>query len=370
MTVKYTDKFASRGGFGSFWKLLLRWRGSVYKMVWQDMLVYVVAYYFINFIYRFALPESNKRSFEELVVHIARFRNFIPLSLVLGFYVSLVVGRWWGVYQSIPWPDKAAIIVATHLPGQSPAVREARRDILRYINLTIALTFRMVSPVVARKLTSLHHFVSSGYLTEDEKNILDSLDLECKLHKTWVPVLWACERAEQARKDGYLSDMGQRAIMAEVLALRGCCGSLMGWNDYNVPLVYTQVVTLAVYFFFFFSLIGEQFLDPNQGHPEHNVDLYVPFFAFLQLFFYVSWLKVAEALLNPFGSDDHDFEFIPMLTRHMEMTNLLSEQSLSRIPKKAPRAFDEVVPTKVDYIDDNSSGGGDVEVAEHDPLTF
>lgn len=83
------------------------------------------------------------------------------------------------------------------------------------------------------------------------------------------------------------------------------------------------MVTLAVYFFFFFSLIGEQFLDPNQGHPEHNVDLYVPFFAFLQLFFYVSWLKVAEALLNPFGSDDHDFEFIPMLTRHMEVSVVL-----------------------------------------------
>ena len=45
---------------------------------------------------------------------------------------------------------------------QSPQAQEARRDILRYINLTIALTFRMVSPVVAKKLSSLHHFVSSG----------------------------------------------------------------------------------------------------------------------------------------------------------------------------------------------------------------
>lgn len=357
MTVIYTHKFASRGGFGSFFKLLLRWRGSVYKMVWQDMLVYLVLFYLINFIYRFALPESDQRNFEKFVVHISRFRNFIPLSLVLGFYVSLVVSRWWGVYNSIPWPDKAAIIVATHLPGQSPEVRQARRDILRYINLTIALTFRMVSPPVSRKLSSLHHFVSGGYLTEEEKAILETLDGECKLHKTWVPVLWACERAEQARKDGVLSDFGQRAIMSEVLTLRGCCGSLMGWNDYNVPLVYTQVVTLAVYFFFFFSVIGEQFLDPEQGYEDHKVDIYVPFFAFLQLFFYVSWLKVAEALLNPFGSDDHDFEFVPMLTRHMEMTNLLSEQALSCNPKKAPMAYLDIEPTKVNFMDDASSTG-------------
>lgn len=81
----------------------------------------------------------------------------------------------------------------------------------------------------------------TGYLTEEEKMIIDTLDTESKQHKTWVPVLWACERAEQARKDGYLSDFGQRAIMGEMLTLRGCCGSLMGWNEYNVPLVYTQV---------------------------------------------------------------------------------------------------------------------------------
>lgn len=75
-----------------------------------------------------------------------------------------------------------------------------------------------------------------------------------------------------------------------------------------------------MYFFFFFSLIGEQFLDPTQEYADHNIDIYVPFFAFLQLFFYVSWLKVAEALLNPFGADDHDFEFVPMLTRHLEVS--------------------------------------------------
>ncbi|XP_050734828.1 bestrophin-3-like [Eriocheir sinensis] len=364
MTVVYTDKIASRGGFGSFWKLLARWRGSVYKVVWQDMLAYLIFYYFINFIYRFALDETHQRNFEQLVIHIARFRGFIPLSLVLGFYVSLVVSRWWGVYQCIPWPDKAAIIVATHLPGQSPEVKEARRDILRYINLTIALTFKMVSPPVARKLTSLNAFVSAGYLTEEEKGILDDLDAKSKQHKTWVPVLWACERAEQARKDGHLSDLGQRVIMSEMLELRGCCGSLMGWNTYNVPLVYTQVVTLAVYSFFFFSLIGEQFLDPAKKHEGHNIDLYVPFFAFLQLFFYISWLKVAEALLNPFGADDHDFEFVPMLTRHLEMTALLSELSLNHIPKKAPQAHEE--STKLQYIDDTAH----CDVGEYDPLTL
>lgn len=53
-----------------------------------------------------------------------------------------------------------------------------------------------------------------------------------------------------------------------------------------------QVVTLAVYTFFFACLIGRQFLDPTRGYPGHDLDLYVPVFTLLQFFFYSGWLKV------------------------------------------------------------------------------
>ena len=58
------------------------------------------------------------RQFESLVIHCARFQSVLPVSFVLGFYVSLVVGRWWDTYQKLPWPDSTAILLATHLPGQ------------------------------------------------------------------------------------------------------------------------------------------------------------------------------------------------------------------------------------------------------------
>lgn len=53
-----------------------------------------------------------------------------------------------------------------------------------------------------------------------------------------------------------------------------------------------QVVTLAVYTFFFACLIGRQFLDPARGYQGHDLDLYVPIFTLLQFFFYAGWLKV------------------------------------------------------------------------------
>lgn len=44
--------------------------------------------------------------------------DLIPVSFVLGFYVALVVGRWWSQYQSIPWPDSLALNVSTLITGQ------------------------------------------------------------------------------------------------------------------------------------------------------------------------------------------------------------------------------------------------------------
>ena len=33
------------------------------------------------------------------------------MTFLLGFYVSLVVKRWWEQYTKLPWPDKMAILL-------------------------------------------------------------------------------------------------------------------------------------------------------------------------------------------------------------------------------------------------------------------
>ena len=35
-----------------------------------------------------------------------QFTSYIPLSFVLGFYVSMIVSRWWKQFQNFPWPDR------------------------------------------------------------------------------------------------------------------------------------------------------------------------------------------------------------------------------------------------------------------------
>ncbi len=90
-----------------------------------------------------------------------------------------------------------------------------------------------------------------------------------------------------------------------------------------------QVVTLATYVFFIFTVIGRQKIDSmkknesmRSGRIPMDLDLYIPIFTILQFFFYMGLLKVAEQLINPFGDDDEDFELNWLVDRHMKVSSV------------------------------------------------
>lgn len=118
MTVTYTAEVATCRGFGCFLKLLVRWRGSIYKLVWLDLTCFLLLYYILNITYRLALDEYQKKIFEDIAQYCATYSNLIPLSFVLGFYVTIVMTRWWNQYTSIPWPDPIAVFVSANIHGQ------------------------------------------------------------------------------------------------------------------------------------------------------------------------------------------------------------------------------------------------------------
>lgn len=39
----------------------LRWRGSIYQLMWKEALVFIIIYYCFSFTYRFILTEAGKR---------------------------------------------------------------------------------------------------------------------------------------------------------------------------------------------------------------------------------------------------------------------------------------------------------------------
>lgn len=52
MTVTYSSQVAN-ARLGSFSRLLLCWRGSIYKLLYGEFLIFLLCYYIIRFIYRY-----------------------------------------------------------------------------------------------------------------------------------------------------------------------------------------------------------------------------------------------------------------------------------------------------------------------------
>lgn len=358
MTVTYTAEVASCTGFGCFLKLLARWKGSIYKLVWPDLVAYLTLYYALNLTYRYHLNPEQKKIFESIVEYCDTYSNLIPLSFVLGFYISIIMTRWWDQYQNIPWPDAMAVYVSSQVHGQDERGRMMRRTIMRYVCVCITMVLANISPRVKKRFPSIDHFVEVGLLLENEKNIIAAINEKFPgPPKHWMPIVWAASIVTRARKEGRVrDDFSVKSIIDELNRIRGQCGKLLGYDTVSVPLVYTQVVTLAVYSFLITTIMGRQWLDvsTDASHPLriHNnpIDLYFPIFTILQFFFYMGWLKVAETLINPFGDDDEDFEVNWMIDRNIQVSYLIVDGMHHEHPDLVrDQYWDDVFPAELPY---------------------
>ncbi|TMS02660.1 Bestrophin-3 [Larimichthys crocea] len=427
MTVTYSSKVANASFFG-FHQLLLRWRGSIYKLLYREFILFALLYTVLSVVYRLVLSEDQKRLFEKLSMYCDKYAEQIPVTFVLGFYVTLVVNRWWNQFVNLPWPDRLMFLISSCVQGKDEYGRLLRRTLVRYVNLTSLLIFRSVSTAVCKRFPTMDHVVEAGFMTPEERKVFENV--RSPHLKYWIPVVWFTNLASKARQEGRIQDSIvlqnilnvthgitlnvsysvskyeridiQRCttealkcpislqispvrdkmalkqehtfvhpVLESLISLlvrdhinqtcrkcdtqltpKGWVGLFSPWSLTNLRFgsqtvvhiesmspvspgdehVQDLVVTLAVYTFFFACLIGRQFLDPAQGHPGHDLDLYVPIFTLLQFFFYSGWLKVAEQLINPFGEDDDDFEANWIIDRNLQVSLLAVDEMHMNLP--------------------------------------
>ncbi|WAR05255.1 BEST3-like protein [Mya arenaria] len=346
MTIIYQYKVASASFLG-FFRLLKAWRGSVYKLIYKETIVFCVMYAIISLVYRLALNATQRRLFEQLVAYCNIYTNLIPVSFVLGFYVSLIVGRWWTQFMNVPWPDRTLYIMGSYLVGRDENSRMLRRTVARYMLASLVLILRSVSVSVMKRYPTMEHIVDAGFLTPAEVGMFENVN--CKYNKFWVPLVWANTVLTTARREGIIeSEYGFKFVLEQIADFRDRCSTCFVYDWITIPLVYTQVVTLAVYMFFGACLIGRQYVENVADVP----DLYIPFFTLLQFLFYMGWLKVAEQLINPFGEDDDDFDMNWLLDRHFTVAmNLVDYCHSVHPPLVKDVHFDEVTTDELPYTE-------------------
>nr|XP_012644174.1 bestrophin-3 isoform X2 [Microcebus murinus] len=203
MTVTYSSKVANATFFG-FHRLLFKWRGSIYKLLYREFIVFAVLYTAISLVYRLLLTGAQKRYFEKLSIYCDRYAEQIPVTFVLGFYVTLVVNRWWNQFVNLPWPDRLMFLISSSVHGSDQHGRLLRRTLMRYVNLTSLLIFRSVSTAVYKRFPTMDHVVEAGFMTADERKLFNHL--KSPHLKYWVPFIWFGNLATKARNEGRIRD--------------------------------------------------------------------------------------------------------------------------------------------------------------------
>ncbi|KAG6930307.1 bestrophin 2 [Chelydra serpentina] len=203
MTVTYTARVAN-ARLGGFYKLLLLWRGSIYKLLYKEFLAFFATYLGLSLTYRFVLAEDQKRYFEKLVIYCDNYANLIPISFVLGFYVTLVVTRWWSQYTCMPMPDRLMCAISGSVHGGDERGRLYRRTLMRYSSLSAVLLLRSVSTAVFKRFPTIDHVVEAGFMTREERKKYENLS--SSYNKYWIPCVWFTNLAAQARKEGRVRD--------------------------------------------------------------------------------------------------------------------------------------------------------------------
>ena len=242
----------------------------------------------------------------------------LPITFLLGFYVYLVVKRWWEQYCKLPWPDSIAYFLrGLVVEGERDNTRLVRRTVIRYCLLAYILCIRKLSDRLMRRFPSMSNLVRTGIIRTDEVKMIGNEESpDPDKSNWWMPIKWSMEILSNAEKKGHVRRLHH--IMERLSEYRQSLADVTAYSQTPVPLVYTQVVHLAVYIFFAVSLVADQWIIWRRPGDE-EVDLVYPIFMTFKFLFIYGWLRVAETHYNPFGEDDEDFELNELLNRHIKV---------------------------------------------------
>ncbi|KAK6104007.1 Bestrophin RFP-TM chloride channel family protein [Brugia pahangi] len=325
MTVTYSAD-VSTVRFTTFGKLIFRWRGSIWKSIFNELIIWMIAYASLSVLYNFVLSENYKRVFENICRLFTKYTDVMPITFMLGFFINIVVNRFWSSLRNIGWIDTSALYICKYISGSDDHARLLRRNIIRYLLFYQVLVYRDISEVIRRRFPSLETLVTAGYLTEIELMQFNAINSTNR--KYWIPIHWAMGLARRARQEKRIdSPHALQDIFDKINNFRLQLAQLIIIDWVPIPLVYSQVICLTVRLYFFLALMGHQNIaqSPDANYVD-TINTHIPFISMCQFIFYMGWMKVAEVLMNPFGDDDDDLEINWLIDRNLQVGMTIVDQ--------------------------------------------
>ncbi|KAK6027165.1 hypothetical protein OSTOST_06809 [Ostertagia ostertagi] len=175
-----------------------------------------------------------------------------------------------------------------------------------------------------------------------------------EVKKYWLPVNWAVTLIARARNKEFIADAPSYSLMMkELITFRTHLALLCNYDWVPIPIAYPQVVFLAVRSYFIICLVSRQFLigdgAPNAPSVRTNGNLKAK--NTLRV-----WTErpVAEALLNPLGEDDDDFECNFLINRNTTIGMAIVDRTAGKCPEMT---YDTLSNTSVTKFGGGEYGG-------------
>ncbi|VDM42167.1 unnamed protein product [Toxocara canis] len=148
MTISYNLDVATASPL-NFFRLIFRWKASIWKSCLRELCVWTILYLIITFIYRtpYFLSAQQKITFENIANYLNKRLDYIPLTFMLGFFVQTIVRRWSVLFQNMGYVESPAIYIGGYVYGTDDECRILRRTMARYLCLTQLLVYRDISEI-------------------------------------------------------------------------------------------------------------------------------------------------------------------------------------------------------------------------------
>jgi len=293
------------------------WARSLPAHIGLELFLYLVCYYMIHLIYKFGLDDSesdiseksSKKEFENIVKFFDK--TITPLSkdltFLLGFYVSQIVRRWWDRFKILPNPDSLVLLAHGLVDFTKEHSMVWAKKMMRYVILAYVLCLRRISKSIQKQFPNNKSLISNRLATRME---LLQMEAQGDLGRVWwIPISWVMTMIRNSKEDKVIA-ADQKILIDAVRRFQDSLEDTDNYDHIIFPPLYKQVVKFAVYVYFGLSLIASQELDDNPY-------TFIPIFLILKFVFFFGWLEVAEAIANPFGDDEDDFQICELISRHV-----------------------------------------------------
>uniref|UniRef100_A0AC34G128 Bestrophin homolog n=1 Tax=Panagrolaimus sp. ES5 TaxID=591445 RepID=A0AC34G128_9BILA len=220
--------------------------------------------------YNLDVPHNHLKGIFDKVTEVleVRVNTFIPMTFILGFFVSSVLGRWQDWLKNIGGIESTAVAVATYIQGDDDSTRACRRTIIRYLVLCQTFVLRNISVQVRRRFPTLEAIEAANLMTSEERMMIEETTDEYT--QFWIPTVWAEKLLCEARKAEKIpSDPIAANISARIDEFRTHLKNMIIFDWIPIPLVYPQLVTFCVRLYFLVCLFTRQIIKSKEtGLPD------------------------------------------------------------------------------------------------------